>query len=98
MSATDRPSGTDGKTGTWDPDPSAGIAEQAADRLLHHPYHALRNVSCEFHEGVLTLRGRLPSYYLKQMAQTAVAHLDGVQQVVNRIEVRPEGRRRAGRP
>jgi hypothetical protein len=64
-----------------------GIAEGAQDRLRSNSYQALKNVSCEYHAGVLTLRGCLPSYYLKQMAQTAVARLDGVERIVNEIEV-----------
>jgi osmotically-inducible protein OsmY len=59
-----------------------------AERLLHgNSYLALKNVKCDFHAGVLTLRGALPTYYLKQVAQTTVAGLDGVDRVVNLIEV-----------
>jgi osmotically-inducible protein OsmY len=64
-----------------------GIVEGAEHRLRCNSYLALKNVSCEYREGILTLRGCLPSYYLKQMAQTAVAHLEGVRQIVNEIEV-----------
>jgi osmotically-inducible protein OsmY len=64
-----------------------GIAEGAESCLRCNSYLALKNVSCEYHEGVLTLRGCLPSYYLKQMAQTAVARVAGVQRIVNEIEV-----------
>ena len=74
------------------------VAQLAERQLRSSPYLALRKVTCDCRGGSLVLRGCLPSYYLKQMAQTAVAHLDGVQQVVNRIEVRPSGRGRAGRP
>lgn len=69
------------------------VAEGAETCLRHNSYLALKNVSCEYEEGVLTLRGCLPTYYLKQMAQTAVARLDGVEQVVNEIEVVPASRR-----
>ncbi|MGO9115872.1 MAG: BON domain-containing protein [Thermoguttaceae bacterium] len=44
-------------------------------------------VACEFHEGVLALRGRVPSFYLKQMAQTLIRGLDGVGEINNRLEV-----------
>jgi hypothetical protein len=44
-----------------------GVVEGAENRLRSNSYLALKNVSCEFREGVLTLRGYLPSYYLKQM-------------------------------
>jgi hypothetical protein len=63
------------------------VTEGAERRLRCNSYLALKNVSCEFREGVLTLRGCLPSYYLKQMAQTEVARVAGVLRVVNEIEV-----------
>jgi hypothetical protein len=72
-----------------------GVAERAGQELLRNAYLALKNVTCEYREGVLTLRGCLPSYYLKQVAQTAVGHLDGVRQVVNLIQVIPPARREA---
>jgi osmotically-inducible protein OsmY len=63
---------------------SADLAERA---LRNSPYLVLRNVTCACQNGVLTLRGYLPTYYLKQVAQAVVAHVDGVRQVVNEIEV-----------
>ena len=64
-----------------------GVAREAATRLHDSPYLSLKAVSCEFRDGVLTLRGCLPTYYFKQMAQTAVAGLEGVASVDNQIEV-----------
>jgi osmotically-inducible protein OsmY len=64
-----------------------GPAELAETRLQRSSYLALRGVSCGWEAGVLTLRGRLPSYYLKQVAQAAVAQVGGVERVENRIEV-----------
>lgn len=65
------------------------VVRQAEERLQDCPYQELRDILCDYHEGVLTLRGRVSSFYLKQMAQTVVAKLDGVDECVNRIEVRP---------
>jgi osmotically-inducible protein OsmY len=59
-------------------------------RLEACPYHVLRSVLCEFQHGILTLRGRLPTFFHKQMAQEAVGGLAGVRQVVNQIEVAPQ--------
>jgi osmotically-inducible protein OsmY len=39
-------------------------------------------------DGVLRLRGDLPSHYLKQIALAAVAEVEGVRAIVNEIEVR----------
>src|SRR5437588_10080503 len=66
---------------------STELAEWAETRLRGNSYLALKNISCEFHDGVLTLRGCLPSYYLKQVAQETVALVAGVEQVVNQIAV-----------
>jgi hypothetical protein len=63
------------------------IGELAQQRLRSHPYLALKNISCDYQEGVLTLRGCLPTYYLRQMAHAAVIGMDGVQVVVDCIEV-----------
>jgi len=62
-------------------------AELAERALRNSPYLTLRNVTCECRDGVLSLGGCLPTYYLKQVAQAVVAHVEGVQQVVNNIEV-----------
>lgn len=56
-------------------------------RLADCPYHVLKSVVCEFQHGVLTLRGQLPTFFHKQLAQEAVGGLAGVRQVVNQIEV-----------
>jgi hypothetical protein len=65
------------------------VEDLARGMLLNTSYHALRRVSCEYQEGALILRGELPSYFLKQMAQTTVANLPGVAQVCNHIDVIP---------
>ena len=66
------------------------VVEAAARaRLQRSLYPELRHVSCEFHEGLLTLRGRVPSYYLKQVAQTAVYRIEGVGELNNRLQVAP---------
>ncbi len=77
--------------------PDAGVAERAESELRRNGYVALKNIACEYREGVLTLTGCLPTYYLKQMAQEAVARLDHVDRVENRIEVVSPSRR-AGYP
>jgi osmotically-inducible protein OsmY len=63
------------------------IAELAEAQLRHKPYLALRNIRCEYQEGILTLDGCLPSYHLKQVAQAAAASVPGVERINNRIEV-----------
>ena len=66
---------------------SDDVTEAARCLLQKSPYGIVRGVSCEYDGGVLVLKGRLPSYYHKQVAQEAVVDLHGVQQVHNEIEV-----------
>ena len=63
------------------------IAQAAKERLNLAAYPPVRNVSCEYHDGVLVLHGQVPTFFQKQLAQEAVANLDGVRQVVNQVEV-----------
>jgi osmotically-inducible protein OsmY len=62
-------------------------AEAVRRRLYETGYPSLRAVVCEVHAGVLTLRGRVPSYYLKQVAQAVARRIDGIEALINRIEV-----------
>ena len=63
------------------------VEANVRSKLQRSCYPSLQCVSCEFHEGVLTLRGRVSSYYLKQIVQTLVFRLDGVIELNNRVEV-----------
>ena len=73
------------------PNPFATLFQEIADiaqaTLRQSPHVELHEVSCEFSGGVLTLRGRLPSYHLKQLAQAVVAEVPGVIEIHNRVEV-----------
>jgi hypothetical protein len=73
-------------TETVNPQPApADLAERC---LRSNPYPALKNVSCNLLDGVLVLRGCLPTYYLKQIAQEVVAHqVKGTGRLDNQIQV-----------
>lgn len=65
------------------------VLQRAKRCFATSAYFALRRVACAYHEGVLILRGRVPSFYLKQVAQTIVKNaVEGIQ-IDNRIEVKP---------
>ena len=61
--------------------------QEAVRRLVDSSYPELRTISCDFSDGVLSLRGKVPSFYLKQIAQSLVFPLDGVAQLRNGLEV-----------
>jgi osmotically-inducible protein OsmY len=73
------------------------IRLSAERRLQRSGYAALSQLCCEFQgeNGVLHLRGAVPSYYLKQVAQELVVHLEGVSLVNNQINVARSASRRA---
>lgn len=66
---------------------AGGVVGMAERRLRESAYHDLRFVSCHFRDGVVTLSGRVPTYYLKQVAQTVVGKLEQVDKVVNNLDV-----------
>jgi osmotically-inducible protein OsmY len=68
---------------------AARIAARAETILQEGLDSASHQITCECHDGVLVLRGRLPSFYEKQVAQEALRTLEGVDQIVNQIEVVP---------
>ncbi len=75
------------------PHPRLGALETAEASLRSNSYLALKNVSCEYDHGVLTLRGCVSSYYLREMATSTVCRLDGVDTVVNELQVIASPRR-----
>ena len=60
---------------------------QAEALLRASPYLPLRNLICEYHEGVLTIRGRVPTFYLKQLAQAYLQKLAIAEEINNQVEV-----------
>jgi hypothetical protein len=71
-------------------------AEEAEARLRRNSYLALKNLSCDYNEGTLTLRGCLPTFYLQQVALAAVAGIGGVERIVSEIEVLTSARCQRG--
>lgn len=72
---------------------SQRAALEISRRLSSAGYHALRLIDCEYCDGVVALRGRVPTYYLKQMAQSAVLTHPEVRTVLNLLEVTDNGYR-----
>jgi len=67
---------------------SRRVVVSAEERLRQSLHSSLQDISCECDEaGVLLLRGQVPTFFQKQVAQEAVLRLDGVTKVVNEIEV-----------
>jgi hypothetical protein len=65
------------------------VEQSARSRLANPAYYGrwFERISVQFSDGVLTLRGRLPTFYLKQVLQTLLRNLEGVERIDNRVEV-----------
>jgi osmotically-inducible protein OsmY len=70
-----------------DETPAGRTLAKAKDRIQHHAHLSVQRIWCEYNDMRLYLRGQVPSFYLKQLAQSAVSGIDGVSLVVNEIEV-----------
>lgn len=55
-------------------------------RSCHFTRH-WREIACEFRDGVLTLHGSVPSFYLKQVLQSILKDVPGVERIDNRVDV-----------
>jgi hypothetical protein len=64
------------------------LYDAALTLLQSSGYAALRNLRLEVTDAVVVIHGVLPTYYLKQMAQTILQRLDGIHRVTNLAEVR----------
>jgi osmotically-inducible protein OsmY len=74
------------------------VAEAARRLLQQCAYPVVRRVECRYYDGVLTLTGNVPTFHMKQVAQTAVRDMNQVDRIDNRLEVPPAGRdTRSGR-
>lgn len=67
------------------------LAAAATASLVDSGYAALGMVDCRSAGDAIILKGNVPTYHLKQLAQAFVQRVDGVGRVVNRLDVRRPG-------
>jgi hypothetical protein len=67
--------------------PCSSEVEQAMQDHLRKCF--VVNASCEYHDGTLYLQDHFLSFYQEQTVQAAVWNGEGVEAVVNKIEVDP---------
>jgi hypothetical protein len=68
---------------------NSDVAVRAAERLasVGPCAHYLKDITCWYHGGVLTLAGRIPTHRLKRTLQWILADLDGVDHVEDQVDV-----------
>ena len=75
--------------------PSEGTTSIQGLELLHRVDSAIRRnrhlnghqVFCQEESGIVVLHGRVKSFFQKQMAQESLKRLEGVEKVINELEV-----------
>jgi osmotically-inducible protein OsmY len=68
--------------------PQDGSIRETVNRVLQETgYAPLRAIQCEVSDGVVELTGSVPSFYVKQLAQTAVLRLEQIRGINNRLRV-----------
>lgn len=65
------------------------LHDQVKMAIATNPYLNLtkNNVDFQTHGNCVTLRGKVDSFYQKQMAQEALRRVDGVEEIENLLEV-----------
>ena len=63
------------------------VLDTATHRLGESSHLFLRHVRCRMEGDCLCLEGKVPSFYLKQTAQCLLQSVEGVDRVVNRLQV-----------
>jgi hypothetical protein len=68
--------------------PAISLAVAAAQIFDNSEYIELRRIVCESRGNVLTISGRVPTYFLKQLAQASLLnHLEGQPRIENKLQV-----------
>ena len=60
---------------------------QVTNQFRENSFPPLRAIRCEVLGELVILHGRVPTFFLKQMAQALAGKVRGVRRVVNEIEV-----------
>lgn len=71
------------------PEATERVLQQVHQRLVcscHFSRH-WREIKCDYCGGVLTLHGRLPTFYLKQILQSILSGLPEIERIENCVDV-----------
>ena len=63
------------------------LRDQVEQAIEDAPHLNRRHLRFEAKEGHVTIKGTVGSFFQKQMAQEAVRHIDGVNEISNQLEV-----------
>ena len=69
------------------PQTAANLTDRVTAALANTGLKSLRNIAVDASAGVVTLRGTVRSYYMKQLAQATARAVRGVHRVQNDLDV-----------
>jgi len=70
-----------------DPAADAELRQRVALYLLHNGHAPVRRLSVSAKDGVVCLRGTVPTYYVRQLGVECARRVAGVRELVDQIEV-----------
>ena len=66
---------------------SGELLQRIDSAIKRSPHLASHQVFCQEESGIVVLHGKVRSFFEKQMAQEALKRLEGVERVINELEV-----------
>lgn len=63
------------------------LLQRVDSAIKKSPHLAGHQVFCQEERGVVVLHGQVRSFFQKQMAQESLRNVDGVEKVINELEV-----------
>ena len=66
---------------------SGELLQRADSALKGSPHLAGHQLFCQEESGIVVLHGKVGTFFEKQMAQETLKKLDGVEKIVNELEV-----------
>ncbi len=63
------------------------LRDNIREQLSHSPFVALRRLTFRISQGILILNGRVPTFYTKQVALSLASTIEGVEMVIDEIQV-----------
>ncbi|MCC7420456.1 MAG: BON domain-containing protein [Planctomycetaceae bacterium] len=67
--------------------PRPSVAERVRLTFRQSQHAALRDLATADHDGTIVVSGRVPTFYMKQLAQVVAKNVEGVRKVENRTVV-----------
>ncbi len=68
-------------------DSSNELIRRIDHAIRRNPHLSGKQVFCQEQSGVVVLHGRVSTYFQKQMAQETLKRLEGIEKIVNQLEV-----------